>query len=247
MPFSFMRRLSVQPEESGTEQECESIPPLDPDGPVMPLSLHKSSFNPPSAQLPTSCILEFGEVPESSYLRKLSICSFKSTSSVSSTCSAPGGIASLRGPGHCSSSLGKGETFDMHHEPMSRRVMTSRPSFISLCSIVSETSDVPKRSLPAPLQVELDLMQRSGIEGDEPKCRSHLPILRCASDYDINQIGLTTDGQQSFYRQNAKKGVISGIKTLPNRMRKMSTEKNRFDIYSISDETREQLKRLYVY
>lgn len=256
MPFSlshiqFMRRLSIQPEENGTDTEDESPEVQSEKGNAN----NSGMLNDPN-DLPLIPCLAHGPVgtSENSHedasedLRKISSSSFisiKSTSSLSSTCSAPGMISSSVGrPNGFSSAMSSQseEAFDL--KPMTKRLMTSRPSFISLCSIVSETSEVPQRLLPAPLQVELDLMQRSGIEGDEPKCRSHLPVLRCSSDYDISEMDVETDQSGHLVPKNCKKGLVKGIK---HRMRKMSTEKNRFDIYSLSDETREQLKSLYVY
>ncbi len=263
MPFSlsvgsFMRKLSVQPEESGTDLDNDQGEETDPDKPVMgkgavmPLSFH----SPPIFALdqPVIDLSSDNDKDMESYLRKLSIASMssvKSTNSLSSTCSAPGGISmgDMENMEICNNGVMCKKDELLHFKPMmSRRIMTSRPSFISLCSIVSETSEVPQKFLPAPLQVELDLMQRSGIEGDEPKCRSHLPILRCPSDYDINEmINWKGNGQQPLFRTNSRKRLVSGIKGFPSRIRKLSTEKNRFDIYSLSDEIREQLKQLYVY
>lgn len=258
MPFSlsvgsFMRKLSIQPEESGTDldndQGDETDTPVMGKGAVMPLSFHSPSIF--TMDQPVIDLSSENDKDTESYLRKLSIASMssvKSSNSLSSTCSAPGGI-SMGDMEICNNSVMCKKDEPINFKPiMTRRIMTSRPSFISLCSIVSETSEVPQKFLPAPLQVELDLMQRSGIEGDEPKCRSHLPILRCPSDYDINEMSnWKGKGAQPLFRTNSRKRLVSGIKGFPARIRKLSTEKNRFDIYSLSDETREQLKQLYVY
>lgn len=262
MPFSlsvgsFTRKLSVQPEESGTDldndqgDETDTDKPVMGKGAVMPLSFHSPSIF--AMDHPVIDLSNENDKDMESYLRKLSVASMssvKSTNSLSSTCSAPGGIC-MGDMELCNNSAmyKKDEHEPLNFKPvMSRRIMTSRPSFISLCSIVSETSEVPQKFLPAPLQVELDLMLRSGIEGDEPKWRSHLPILRCPSDYDINEmINWKGNGSQPLFRTSSRKRLVSGIKGFPSRIRKLSTEKNRFDIYSLSDETREQLKQLYVY
>ncbi|CAL8110162.1 unnamed protein product [Orchesella dallaii] len=246
MPLSRrqLRRLSVQPEESGLEEDDDGlrfhsslmaagatslVPEPDDDIPFMTVMGRSTKLD---------MELDFIE------LRKLSTASMsssKSSSSLSSTCSAPGTMSSAK----------KFESLGT--EPVSsKRIMTSRPSFISLCSIVSETSQGPnppelQHRLPAALQVELDLMQRSGLEGDEPKCPSHLPIFRCPSDYDINTMKAKTEGagQNNTFRRTNSLGLLNGIKQFPDKFR--NTEKHRFNVYSISNETREQLKHLYVY
>lgn len=110
--------------------------------------------------------------------------------------------------------------------------MTSRPSFISLMLIASddELSRLPK--LPAPLQVETDTYQKCGWE-DEPKNCSHLPVLHPPSD--------------SEDESEAHNGILQTIIHLPERMRKISADKQRFNVYALPDQDRKQLKNLYVF
>lgn len=243
----FIRKLSVQREESGVEENDANEDSSS--GPLIPVSRNPDGTitipNPVPYIHPEHGIMNDLVIDENEK-RKLSIASTTSNhseASITSSCSAP--------PGMISTSCPSEKKFELYGFQVSRRLMTSRPSFISLCSIVSETSESPTVThhlLPAPLQVELDFMQRSGVEGDEPTCRSHLPVLRCPSDYDINELDVGRAGFHLFHKNHRlTSGFVKGIKEFPNRMRKMSTEKNRFDLYSISDETREQLKQLYVY
>jgi hypothetical protein len=109
--------------------------------------------------------------------------------------------------------------------------MSSRPSFISLMLIASddELNRLPR--LPAPLQVETDTYQKCGWE-DEPKLCSHLPVLHAP---------------ESEQDSEAHSGIIHSIIHLPDRIRKISADKDRFNVYALPDQDRVQLKNLYVY